>query len=933
VQGVRAIAAGRVRAVALALALGCALSALGSGPAHAAEPGVQPYQHDDYGGFRDILPPGTNGFTTLTDIGLFLANGQRPAHNNDQLGKYASLLDTAPGVSAADVAAHFKQSSFGVKPSDVARTYHPGGRDDVTVLRDRSYGVPHVYGATRPGAMFALGYVAAEDRLFFIDVLRHAGRAQLSSFAGGAPGNRAMDEAQWLLAPYTEADLQRQYDQGDDLYGDDGRRVQDDANAYVAGVNAYIDEAKLDPTKMPGEYAAIGKPAGPDPWRVTDIIATASLVGGIFGKGGGQELGWAQLLQGFQKKFGDAQGLELFRQFSGAHDPEANTTVHNREFSYEPFPQGLPSSAAMPDPGSVQLTNPVESGVDSKAGGAIAASQVGAGAKPKALRHSLRGLLALPRSESNALVVSRDYTQSGHPVAVFGPQVAYFAPEILMEQDVHAPGIDARGASFPGVNLYVELGRGRDYSWSATSAGQDIIDTYALELCDPEGGAPSQASTSYLFHGQCVPMEILHRNNAWVPSAADQTGAGSQVLRAERTKLGIVIGRAEIGGRPVAYTSLRSTYFHEVDSAGGFSDFNDPDKMHNVQDFQRAAYKIGYTFNWFYADDQDIGYFNSGNNPVRPAGLDPLVPTKADFEWEGLDPSNNTAHYTPADQHPQAVDQQFLSSWNNKQARGYAGAPTNIFNSVYRSQLLDDRIRGELGDHGKITPANLVEAMEDAATVDIRGDKILPYALRVIGAQSDPALAAAVDKLSAWQRSGSHRIDRDHDGHYDQADAVQIMDAWWPKLLHAEFEPVLGKHVFDRLESQVQFDNSPNNHGDHLGSAYQDGWYGYANKDLRQVLGDPVSGPFAQPFCGNGDLTACRAALVATLRDALGESFGTTYPADPVCPSAPGAGPDMQSCRDKIRFRPLGGITQPLIPWQNRPTYQQVIEIPDHRPR
>ena len=34
--------------------------------------------------------------------------------------------------------------------------------------------------------MFGAGYVGAEDRLFFMDVLRHAGRAELSAFAGGA---------------------------------------------------------------------------------------------------------------------------------------------------------------------------------------------------------------------------------------------------------------------------------------------------------------------------------------------------------------------------------------------------------------------------------------------------------------------------------------------------------------------------------------------------------------------------------------------------------------------------------------------------------------------------------------------------------------------------------------------------------------------------
>jgi hypothetical protein len=34
-----------------------------------------------------------------------------------------------------------------------------------------------------------------------------------------------------------------------------------------------------------------------------------------------------------------------------------------------------------------------------------------------------------------------------------------------------------------------------------------------------------------------------------------------------------------------------------------------------------------------------------------------------------------------------------------------------------------------------------------------------------------------------------------------------------------------------------------------------------------------------------------------------------------------------QACFDSIWFRPIGGVTQPLIPWQNRPTFQQAVEF------
>ena len=51
---------------------------------------------------------------------------------------------------------------------------------------------------------------------------------------------------------------------------------------------------------------------------------------------------------------------------------------------------------------------------------------------------------------------------------MFGPQTGYYAPQLLVEQVLIGPGIQARGVSFAGTNLFVQLGRGVDYAWSAT---------------------------------------------------------------------------------------------------------------------------------------------------------------------------------------------------------------------------------------------------------------------------------------------------------------------------------------------------------------------------------------------------------------------------------------------------------------------------------
>ena len=882
----------RVAVLAAAVVLSAAAPAL-------AQPEPRPYGANDGGGFRDVLPPGTRGHYSLPELVAFLGNGTTVPHCCDQLAMYGDLVYSTPGLTAERLGRFFKDATFGVREGDVERRYSP--RPDVTIVRDRGFGVPHVYGATRDGAMFGLGYTGAEDRLFLMDALRHAGRAELAGFAGGS--NAGQDAAHWELAPYTEADLQRQADGLDEELGAAGATIQRDAEHYVAGVNQYIAEARLDPAKMPGEYFAIGRPQGPDPWQVTDLLATATLVGGIFGKGGGAELQWSEIRRALRARLGKRAGTRAFRDFRSAEDPEAPVTVRGARFPYQaPVRRPRRGSRAVPDPGSLRYHDVV---VERRGG------RSPAGGRPI-------GGLRLPANASNALLVSARESSSGHPLMLAGPQTGYFNPQLLIEQDVHAPGgegrppVDARGAAFAGINFYVQLGRGRDYAWSATSAGQDIVDTFALPLCD---------ETHYRFRGRCEPIEVLEKTVSWTPNAGDRTPAGAQTLRTERTKLGLVAARGTVRGKPVVFTRLRSTYFHEVDSAAGFIDFNTPTAITGPDSFARAASKIGLTMNWFYADSERISYFNSGANPVRASRIDHDLPVRARYEWRGWDPERWRSQVTPPSAHPQVVDQRFLVNWNNKQARGFASSDTNAYSAAYRSQMLSDRVRRALRGDRKLTLPGLIDVMEVAGSGDLRAHAALPLALDVIGAPRDGRLRAAVAILRAWKRSGGLRRDGDRDGVYDHGDAVALMDAWWPLWVKAQFEPVLGRRAMDKLQAVLELDNAPNNHGAHLGSAYQGSWYGFVRKDLRAVLGRKVRGRYGREYCGRGRLMRCRRALRSSLRAALAVPRSELYGGDAICRDGD------QWCYDAIRHRPLGGATQPLIHWINRPTYQQANEI------
>ena len=140
----------------------------------------------------------------------------------------------------------------------------------------------------------------------------------------------------------------------------------------------------------------------------------------------------------------------------------------------------------------------------------------------------------------------------------------------------------------------------------------------------------------------------------------------------------------------------------------------------------------------------------------------------------------------------------------------------------------------------------------------------MPLALAVIhasGVKPKGETAAAIETLGAWVESGAHRRDKDRDGTYDDADAVRIIDAWWPRWVTAEFKPTLGGNLFAALLDVIGFHDAPGP----IGSAFHHGWYGYVSKDLRTVLGEPVKGAYSKTYCGKGRLKACAKALLKSL--------------------------------------------------------------------
>jgi acyl-homoserine lactone acylase PvdQ len=762
-----------------------------------------------------------------------------PPTATDQAKLYDGLTPLFDQVTNANFRSYFKQEGFGLAPGEKAkRTERP--KANVTIVRDR-WDVPHVYGKTRADVEFGAGYATAEDRLLLMQLLRGPGRIAALDIPGIDPFQVAFAAQEFVPTAAAEAVLTQQAA----LVGRTakGRLLLRDVDSYLAGINRYI--------KDNGDYTPH--------WTRNDVIAIAALIGARFGVGGGDEARRSQFLSALQARLGAAKGRSVWNDLRSENDPEAPVSV-----------DGTYTARAQPgdESGNVVLD----------AGSVKAAATI---------KHT---------TASNALLVAASRSKTGHPLFVAGPQVGYAFPELLLELDLHGGGFDARGSAFPGISFYILIGRGKDFAWSATSSGSDIVDQFVETLCNGD-------DAHYMFKGQCRAMDTL---DAGVLKG--KNGVADRELTFRSTVHGPVVGYATVKGTKVAISSDRSTRGSELTAAYSFMDLN-RNTVHDAKSFLKTMSTFPLTFNWFYADNKNIAMFSSGKVPLRAANVNLGLPTKGtgDYEWRGT---------VAAKDHPQGIDRKggVIANWNNKPGRGWPSADdTWDYQSTYRVDLLTRALPA-----GKVTLPQVVNAMNKAATQDIRAVVVWPTISHILPASvppgGRPGFAAMIGQLDTWSARGGSRLDRDLDGKIDEPGAA-IMDVLWPKLADAVLSPVLGS-LTDELATLV----SRNNQANSGGSAYAAGWYGYVSKDIRSVFGQPVTGPYSTRYCGDGDRDAC----IASLRAALIQTYDELAAAQGADPSAWRA----DATKERITF----GLLPATMRWANRPTFQQVISFSSHRP-
>lgn len=495
---------------------------------------------------------------------------------NTDLNRVTRLLAAAlcTAMLAAPATAREKPSALvsarEVK-TDVAGLKAPG-----QILVD-VWGIPHIYAGNEHDLFFLQGFNAARDRLWQIDLWRKRGLGLLAKDFG--PAYAEQDKALRLFL--YSGDMNAEWA----AYGPKAKTY---AEAFVAGVNAYVADVNAGKRPLPIEFRIAG--TKPDLWSAEDVVRVRSH-------------GLTRNVASEVKRalVACAAGLDADR-FRVKLEPDWTTKI----------PEGL-------DPCSVPkgvleaydlATRPVKFAApkDQKA----------------ALAHDPDRFLAEADQQrdtigSNNWVIAASRTATGRPILANDPHREHSVPSLRYIVGLNAPGISVIGAGEPALPG-ISIGHNDTIAFGLTIFNVDQEDLYVYEL-NPDN--PNQ----YRYGTGWEDMKVVHEKEA-VKGEADRD------LELKFTRHGPVIfvdadNKHAFAVRSIWFEPGTSAYF-------GSSDYM---TAKSWTSFLGAMRRWGApSENQVYADTSgNIGWVAAGKTPRRTS-FDGLMPVPGDgrYEWQGF---------------------------------------------------------------------------------------------------------------------------------------------------------------------------------------------------------------------------------------------------------------------------------------------------------
>ncbi len=573
-----------------------------------------------------------------------------------------------------------------------------GLKAEVTVLRD-AWGIPHIYAASVDDAMFALGFVHAQDRLWQMEMNRRIGAGRLAEVLGP----KALDTDKFLRTLGVQRAAQASLDKLD-------AETRGALDAYAAGVNAFL---ATDPV-LPPEFWLVR--VTPQPWMPVDSVAWTKMMAWDLGGNWKNEL--------LRMRLAKTLPLARIQEFIPPYPGEAPPKIQDLKELYR---------ALRVD--TVQLAQEGE--------------------------HIAAGLseYTVEAAGSNNWVVSGERTESGKPLLANDPHLGLTAPPVWYFAHLSAPGLDAIGATLPGVPAIV-LGRNQRIAWGFTNTGPDVQDLYIEKLED--GGKYLTPDGSKTF--ETLRETIRVRGAEDVRLAVRTTRHGpviSDILRSASaaTPHGHVLSFAWTA---LAHDDRSMQSALKLARAGNWREF-----LSAAEDFHAPQQ------NMVYADvDGNIGFVAAGRVPVRKPendlkGLAPAPGWMAKYDWDGYLPFGALPRlFNPREGRVVTANHKIVPP-------DYAHYITAEWQPPYRAR----RIEEMLDAVPKHSVPSFARMQADAKSLAVR--ELLPH-LKATRPRSEDA-RRALALVAAWD--GTMTKNRSE---------PLIVVAWWRELTRALYADELG---------------------------------------------------------------------------------------------------------------------------------------------
>lgn len=470
----------------------------------------------------------------------------------------------------------------------------------VEVIRDR-WGVAHIYASTLEDLFFAQGFVAAQDRLWQMDLWRRTAMGELSEALGPAFVTR--DTLARLLRYRGDMDAEWR------AYSPDARRI---VEAFVRGVNAQIDYVTAHPETLPVEFAITSSA----PRRWTPEVVIGRVAGYIMTRNARLEVQRAQLVA----RVGAARAATLLPP-----EPSVPLTVPAgldlREITDDVLAitagtgDGLRFLFGQRDAARVASFAPTPWPLLARAAGAGPVDRLWAGIEESRDELAVIG--------SNNWVVAPARSETGTPLLANDPHRAIQLPSLRYAVHLNGPGWNVIGAgepSLPGV----AAGHNDRIAFGFTIVGIDQQDLY-VERLDPAD--PSRV----IVPGGSEPMRVER-------TTIEVRGEAPRQVDLRFTRHGPVLHLDATRHRAYALRWVGT----EPGTAGYLASLS-LNTARNWDEFTAATARWAVpSENLVYADvDGNIGWVVAGLAPVRPgwSGLLPVPGHEGKYEWAGFVPA------------------------------------------------------------------------------------------------------------------------------------------------------------------------------------------------------------------------------------------------------------------------------------------------------